>query len=55
MCAFRILWLAVLIPIFPSMSTIALCYPASWILNAAVFMIYMVKGNWLRKHEQAAA
>lgn len=46
-CALRILWLIFFTPIFPSLTTVLLCYPVSWIVTSALFIGYYHKGSWL--------
>lgn len=39
-CVFRILWVAVMTPIFKSFDVIAISYPLSYLLNSIAFIIY---------------
>ena len=39
-CLLRIIWIFLVIPEIPSISDILLCYPISWGLTAALFVIY---------------
>jgi len=39
-CLLRIIWIFLVIPKKPSISDILLCYPISWGLTAALFVIY---------------
>ena len=45
-CGFRILW----IMLYPSKSVIDTlwCYPISWILTSFIFLVYYLKGTWLK-------
>jgi Na+-driven multidrug efflux pump len=47
-CVFRILWLTILLPIYPDIRVVFWCYPASWILCTTCILIYYKKGNWLK-------
>ncbi len=39
-CLFRILWIFLMVPVRPSLQTIVLNYPISWICTALLFIIY---------------
>ena len=45
-CGFRIVWICM----YPSTTVIQTlyCYPISWILTSAIFLIYYLKGSWLK-------
>lgn len=53
LCALRVIYLFIFVPIIDNIHVITFCYPISWIANAAVFSVYYFKGNWLKKHEKA--
>ncbi len=46
-CAFRIFWVLLVVKRFHTISTLCMAYPISWILCAAVFYIFYLKGDWL--------
>lgn len=46
MCILRILYIYILVPLFPSFEAIIWCYPITWISTAAMDFIYMKKGKW---------
>lgn len=39
-CAFRILWIFFMLPVWREMKTVVMSYPLSWIITAAFFIIY---------------
>ncbi len=45
-CGFRIIWIC----FYPSSSVIETlyCYPISWILTSLIFLVYYLKGSWLK-------
>lgn len=47
-CVFRIIWLAVLLPMYNSVNTLFLCYPVSWALSSIVTTIYYYKGSAIK-------
>ena len=48
-CAFRLVWLFVMVARFHTVEMLAVCYPLSWVLASVVFYIVYLRGNWLRK------
>ena len=42
-CALRIAWVAVAVPIRPSIATIIVSYPITWILTSVLFIIYYAR------------
>lgn len=45
-CLIRVVWLIIMMPLFPSIITVYLCYPLSWIVASTALGIYYFKGNW---------
>lgn len=48
-CGIRVVWLLSAVKIFPTMTMVALSYPVSWVITAVVFIVYYLRGNWLRR------
>lgn len=48
-CALRVLWIAIVFPLYPSIQTIMIAYPISWIVTSVMFWIYYCKGHWLKR------
>ena len=48
-CLFRILWVAVMVSWHHTPEMLALAYPVSWTLAAAVFTVTYFRGTWLKK------
>lgn len=48
-CGLRILWVTFAVPLNHTMQMVALNYPVTWIVTAAVFVIYYLRMNWLRR------
>lgn len=48
-CVFRVVWIMVLVSHWHTLWMLALAYPLSWALAAAVFYIAYLRGTWLRK------
>lgn len=60
-CVLRIVWLLTVLPIWNTLFALALNYPVTWGITAVFFIIYYLRGNWLKRSitrtqtEQAAA
>lgn len=48
-CVFRVMWLFLIVSRWHSILVLAMAYPISWILCAAVFFIAYLRGTWLHK------
>lgn len=48
-CLLRMLWIL----FYPSksVSQTLMCYPISWIITSAMFVVYYIKGNWIKKND----
>ena len=53
-CGLRILWVLFVVPHWHTLLSISICYPISWLLTAAVLIVYYKKGRWMR-HAPASA
>ncbi|MCF0136176.1 MAG: MATE family efflux transporter [Lachnospiraceae bacterium] len=56
-CGLRLVWMLALVPRYPSISFVALCYPATWLTTGTIFLIYYLRGRWLTraiKRQEAA-
>lgn len=45
-CLVRVVYLSIVIPFFPSLVAVYLCYPISWIIACTVLTLYYLKGKW---------
>lgn len=48
-CLFRVLWVFTMVRWVHTIPMLALCYPISWALAAAVFFVAYFRGTWLHK------
>lgn len=48
-CVLRILWVVIAVPISPTIQTAISCYPFTWIITSILFVIYYLRGDWLRR------
>ncbi len=51
MCLLRLVWLAAVMPIFRDYRVISICYPVSWFVTAACYIVYAKKSDWLSRYE----
>ncbi len=49
-CVIRVLWILFYFPTNPSIFTLMVVYPVSWIPTSIAFWIYYFSGKWLKKH-----
>jgi len=47
-CVFRLAMIFILLPIWYDIRVLFLCYPVSWILSSACFIVYYLRGNWVK-------
>ncbi len=52
MCLIRIIWLLIAIPIWHEFWVVVACYPITWFLASACYLIYYLHGGWLKKWKE---
>lgn len=50
-CGVRVLYVTIAIQIVPVFQTICWAYPLTWGLSSIVFLIYLLKSNWLHMYD----
>lgn len=48
-CVLRVIWNLVVVPMRPEVSTVAFSYPLTWATTSILFIIYYLRGNWLKR------
>ena len=48
-CVLRVLWVFLVLPYHNSLDTVLVSYPISWTITSALYIIYYLRGNWLRR------
>ena len=48
-CLFRVIWVTVCQKLGLDIHAVSLVYFASWTLTSIVFVIYYLRGNWLKR------
>lgn len=51
LCLFRIVWLQFIYPLMPSLGSIFVVYPTSWVVGVVLMVLYTWKGHWLTPKE----
>ncbi len=48
-CLLRVVWIVIAFRFFPTLLTVCLSYPISWIVTDVAFVIYYAKGGWQKR------
>lgn len=48
-CVLRIVWIFTVFPLRPTLETLIVSYPITWAITAVLFVIYYLRGNWMRR------
>lgn len=48
-CILRIVWVLAVVPLRPEISTVAFSYPLTWTVTSLLFIVYYLRGNWLKR------
>ena len=48
-CVLRIAWIALIVPRWHDTRAVMLSFPISWVVSAAIFIIYYLRGNWMQR------
>ena len=48
-CVLRVVWILTAVPLRPEISTVAFSYPLTWTVTSVLFIIYYLRGNWLKR------
>lgn len=51
-CGFRVLYVTIAIRIFPVFQTICWAYPITWSMSGVVFLIFLLKSDWIHAYEK---
>lgn len=53
-CVLRVVWVAVAVPLWPSITCVILSYPITWTVTSILFILYYLKGGWLKRRIAAS-
>lgn len=48
-CGLRVGWIAIAVPLWPTLITVMASYPITWGLTSVCYVVYYLRGNWLRR------
>lgn len=48
-CVLRVIWILAVVPLRPEVSTVAFSYPLTWSVTSVLFIVYYLKGGWLKR------
>lgn len=48
-CVLRVLWILFVVPRSPNIITVVTSYPITWTATSILFIIYYLRGNWLKR------
>lgn len=51
MCVLRMIYINLLVPLFPSYKAVMMCYPITWVGTVLADVLYTWKGNWLPEED----
>ena len=49
-CVLRVVWILVIVPLHRDLATVAFSYPLTWAVTSVMFIIYYLRGNWLKRN-----
>ena len=49
-CVLRLVWIWCVLPLHRTPAMVAASYPVTWGITAAVFIVYYLRKNWLKRH-----
>lgn len=49
-CVFRVIWMLFVVPAWHTVMSVSIVYGISWVLTAGAFIIYYLKGKWLKQN-----
>lgn len=48
-CLMRVFWVMVVVPMHHDLHTLLLSYPITWVITSTLFLVYDLRGNWLKR------
>ncbi len=48
-CALRVIWILCVVPLSRNIFTIMFSYPLTWTVTSVMFIVYYLRGNWLKR------
>ena len=54
-CGTRALWAAFVVPVWHDIRVVCLSYPLAWIITSNLFILYYLRGSWMKRHFRSTA
>ena len=51
-CLIRVSYITVAVRFVPELTTVSFAYPLTWTLSSIIFLIYLIKGDWLHTFDK---
>ncbi len=48
-CLIRVLWLIFVVPVYHTLNMVMMSYVITWALTSGFYLVYFLRGNWLRR------
>ena len=48
-CLLRVVWVLGVAPAYHSLTVVLLSYPITWTVTSILFIVYYLKGGWLKR------
>ena len=48
-CLLRVFWVTVVVSTHHELNVLLLSYPITWIVTSGMFMVYYLRGRWLKR------
>ena len=48
-CLLRVFWVTVVVSAYHELNVLLLSYPITWIVTSSMFMVYYLRGRWLKR------
>ncbi len=48
-CVLRVVWIMVVVPMYPDIRTTCMSYPVTWSITSILFIVYYLQGSWLKR------
>lgn len=52
-CVFRVIYITLMLHIFPRIEVIYTAYPVTWTISSAIFIMYLLKADWLKEKKRS--
>ena len=49
-CVLRVIWILGIVPNHRDLATVAFSYPLTWAVTSVMFIVYYLRGNWLKRN-----